>query len=185
MKELWKDISGYEGVYQISNLGRVKRLAYISEISPRGYKQYMHFSEKILKPYTDKSGYVYTHLSKAGKTNAYLLHRLVAETFIPNPDNLPVVNHKDENKSNNCVDNLEWCTQQYNASYGNGAISRRNTIRKLQGKEIEQYDLFGNLVDTLKTAHDKEPEFSTTKIIACCRGNRKTHKKYIWKYKEG
>lgn len=76
MKELWKDISGYEEVYQISNLGRVKRLAYISEISPRGYKQYMHFSEKILKPYADKSGYVYTHLSKAGKTNAYLLHRI-------------------------------------------------------------------------------------------------------------
>ena len=103
-KEIWKDIDGYEGLYQVSNLGRVKSLH--------------HNKEKILKGSYNSKGYYFVKLCKNGISKSIFVHRLVAQEFIPNPDNLPIVNHKDENPRNNNVDNLEWCTQKYNANYG-------------------------------------------------------------------
>lgn len=97
-QEIWKDIEGYEGLYQVSNLGRVKR-AY------------------ILKPYKDKKGYLAVQLSKHNKVKRLFVHRLVAMAFIPNPNNLPQVNHKDRNTSNNHMGNLEWCDARYNLEY--------------------------------------------------------------------
>ena len=109
MQEVWKDIKGYEGLYQISNTGKVK-----------GLKR-----NKVLKPILQRSGYYYVDLQRKRR----LVHRLVAEAFIDNPDNLPEVNHKDENKLNNSVENLEWCDSKYNANYG--------TRNKRRGKPIQ------------------------------------------------
>lgn len=117
MEEIWKPIEGYEGLYEVSSYGRVKRLG--------GYDRFNRKKvSKILKLSYNNSGYYIVHLWKNGFRKSKLLHRLVAETFIPNIDNLPQVNHKDENKSNNRVDNLEWCTAKYNSNYGT-SIERR------------------------------------------------------------
>lgn len=110
MEEIWKDIPNYEGLYQISNLGRVKSL-------PR--KGTNTKKERILKFAKSNKNYLIAILTKHNKRNAKSVHRLVAEAFIPNPNNFPQVNHKDENRHNNCVDNLEWCTNRYNCNYGN------------------------------------------------------------------
>ena len=102
MVEVWKDVVGYEGLYMVSNLGRVKSL--------RGNK------ERILKGYYHR-GYRRVDLYKNGVMKHWRIHRLVAQAFIDNPNNYPVVNHRDEDKSNNRVDNLEWCTHEYNVNY--------------------------------------------------------------------
>ena len=114
MEEEWRDIKGYEGKYQVSNLGRVKSLK-----NCKG-----NYREKILKLGKDKLGYLQVVLSKEGKGKLFRVHRLVAESFIENTNNYPEVNHKDENKSNNCVDNLEWCDRKYNCNYGTRNIRR-------------------------------------------------------------
>lgn len=119
MIEIWKDITGYEGLYQVSNLGRVKST------------QYFHgTNERILKPISTHNGYFRVHLRKDGKLKTFKIHRLVAEAFIPNPDNLPQINHKDEDKTNNRVDNLEWCSARYNCNYG----GRNELIRQYGGR---------------------------------------------------
>ena len=117
--EIWKDIKDYEGIYQISSLGNVKRLAYkIKNPAPRANGSMLNFEEHLLKPRIITHGYLSVALYKNGIRKDYKLHRLVAQHFIPNPENKPEVNHKDENKTNNCVDNLEWCTHLYNSNYG-------------------------------------------------------------------
>ena len=106
-KEHWKDICGYEGIYQISDLGNVKSLNFNHTNKPK--------LRALMKA---KDGYLFLRLHKNGKAKNYRVHRLVAEAFIPNPNNFPLVNHKDETVDNNCVQNLEWCTEKYNSNYG-------------------------------------------------------------------
>lgn len=106
MEEIWKDIKGYEGKYQVSNLGRIKVL------------NYKRSGQEHIMATKNNKGYCEIRLAKDGKRKDFIVHRLVAQAFIPNPNNLPQVNHIDENKTNNCVNNLEWCTQAYNNSYG-------------------------------------------------------------------
>lgn len=115
MEEFWKDIKGYEGFYQVSNLGRVKSLAKYQK--GNGGSIFWR-KETILKPANSGRGYLMVVLIKNKKRKSYILHRLVADAFIPNPYNLPQVNHKDENKTNNVVSNLEWCDNKYNSNYG-------------------------------------------------------------------
>lgn len=112
--ETWKDIKGYEGLYQVSTMGRVKSLKRTRKTNGKNAV----VRERILTPYTNPYGYVNYYLRREGEKKGYRINRLVAQTFIPNPNNLPYVNHKDENKLNNCVDNLEWCTALYNNNYG-------------------------------------------------------------------
>lgn len=125
MIEVWKDIKGFEGYYQVSNLGNVKSFS-------RG--------EHLLR-LSGGGKYIQVILCKAGKTYARLVHRLVAETFIPNPDNLPCINHKDENPKNNRADNLEWCSYQYNNVY-NGRLEKCKSkiSNTLKGRKRE-YEL--------------------------------------------
>ena len=117
--EIWKDIKGYEGLYQISNYGRVKSLEKDYTTKLRGKTIVIHKAENILKLLKINSGYLTILLHKNGISKRFFVHRIVAEAFILNPQNLPQVNHKDENKINNKVENLEWCDQYYNINYGN------------------------------------------------------------------
>lgn len=120
MDEVWKDISGYEGIYQVSNLGRVKSLdREISHLNRWGSMQSQKIRGRILTAKASHDNYMDVVLCKGGRSETKLVHRLVAIAFIPNPDNLPQVNHKDENPRNNAVTNLEWCTAEYNSNYGN------------------------------------------------------------------
>ena len=123
---------------------------------------------------------------------SHKIHRLVAKTFIPNPYNLPQVNHKDEDKTNNCVENLEWCTQSYNMNYNDGQKRRASSrdyeeISKkrseVQSKEVTQYDFDGRIVAIWRNAYVAEEHgYNRTMINQCCLGNKKSHKGYVWKY---
>lgn len=138
-------------------------------------------TNKELKPYIRKDGYVVATLSKGGKKYKCYLHRLVAETFIPNPDNLPQVNHKDEDKTNNCVSNLEWITSKDNCNYGT-----RNERQGLgHSKPIEQYDLEGNFIKEWDSAAQVERDlgFNHSNISKCCLGRYNIAYNYKWKFK--
>lgn len=128
MEEIWKDIKDYEGLYQVSNLGRVKSLNYL-----RTEK------EQILKTNKVCRGYYQVVLWKDKKPKRYSVHRLVAEAFLPNPFNYPIINHKDENPSNNCSQNLEWVTYKYNSAYSVGTSIK---CLDLETKEIIYYSSF-------------------------------------------
>ena len=129
MPEIWKPIREFEGLYEVSNLGQVRsvdRKCNIHHNSTRNAKG------KILKPDVSKFGYKRVALSKENNVRRYLVHRLVADAFIPNPNNYPIVNHKDEDPGNCSVSNLEWCDASYNNSY-NGGYSKRLGARKTRG----------------------------------------------------
>jgi hypothetical protein len=164
MIETWKDVKDYEYLYQISNLGNVKSLHY------SGGKK-----EKILKFSKDKDGYLQVNLTKNKKHKNYKVHRLVALNFIPNPDNLPQVNHKDENKQNNKVDNLEWCTNKYNNNYGTKNDWNKKSIIKfdLEDNIIEIYDSIQEAIKDLQIKNHAH-------ISECCHHKRKKAYGYKW-----
>ena len=167
MQEIWKDIEGYEGRYQVSNFGNVKSLYYING-----------GNEKILKPLKCTNGYLSIHLHKEGKRKCYLLHRLVAKAFIANPYNLQQVNHKDENITNNIADNLEWCSPKYNANFG----SRNKRVGEKLSKKIcciETNRIFNSI-----TQAAKELGLKKGNISAVCRGIQKTCGGFHWRYTE-
>lgn len=161
MKEIWKEIENYEELYWVSNIGRVKS------------------KRKILKP--TKGEYLKVGLSKNGIQTTKYIHRLVAETFISNPNNLKQINHKDENKYNNKVDNLEWCTQQYNMNYG----CRNEKVSKNQSKyKIIQMDKNNNIIKIWDNIWEltHNTNFKKDNISCCCRGKYKTAYGYKWEY---
>lgn len=174
MNEIWKDIEGYEGLYQVSNLGNIKSLR----------------SNKLMSVNDSGIGYMKTHLSKNGKQTYPYVHRLVAIAFLPNPNNLPEVNHKDENKSNNNVTNLEWCDKYYNANYGTLMKRSLETKKRNNSKGQEyaclQYDLKGNLIAEYKSESEAYRQTGVRHIADCCRGvrHRITAGGYIWRLKD-
>lgn len=169
MNETWKDIEGYEGLYQISTEGRVKSL------------NYNHTGkEKILKNKTGSRGYFNVNLSKDGKSKNINVHRIVATHFIPNPDNLPQVNHIDENKQNNCVENLEWCTAEYNNTYG----SRLEKSAKSKSIPIIQFTKDGEFVRKWESARIAEYTLGLNigSVCSCLKGKHKSTGGYKWHY---
>lgn len=136
MTEIWKPIIGYEGLYEISNLGRVKSLPKYHKTRFSGYIKKC----KILKPRIDSYGYLMVALCKDKKQKNFLIHRLVAKHFIANPNNYDSINHKDECKTNNNVNNLEWCTRYYNNNYGTRNKRMSETL-KMKGRRIN-YGIF-------------------------------------------
>lgn len=169
MIEVWADIKGYEGLYQVSNLGRVKSLP------RRGTYSTPH----ILTPSEDKSGYLLIGLVKNSIRKTKRIHRLVAEAFIDNPDKLAEINHIDENKHNNHVSNLEWCTHQYNINYG-------SRTEKTQ-KPVMQFNKAGVLLATYKGLNEIKKALkikNISNISDVCKGKRKSAYGYVWKFRE-
>jgi hypothetical protein len=116
VEEIWKSIEGFEGLYEVSNLGRIKTLG--KTVTYKDGRVYT-YPEKIINQIKARGGYYYVNLRRLDKSREFWsVHRIVADAFVPNPEHLPCVNHKDEDKVNNHADNLEWCTHQYNNSYG-------------------------------------------------------------------
>ena len=174
MEEIWKDIKEYEGLYQVSNLGNIKSLRKLRNGTN------VILKEKLLKPGRLKYGHLSVVLTKNRITKTFRVHRLVAEAFIPNPNNYPVINHKDENPSNNAITNLEWCTIKYNTNYGT-AIQRRTESKSIP---INQYDLQGTFIKRWKSAKEIEDtlNYAHGSICKCCRNKLKKFKGFIWRY---
>lgn len=167
--EIWKDVEGYEGLYKVSNLGNIKGI--------RG---------TILKP-IKRGDYVCVQLCKDGKIKKESIHRIVAIAFIPNPDCLPCVNHKNENKLDNRADNLEWCDVSYNALYGSCSERRVKTFmdNNCKRKAIAQLDDEGRIINTFTGLREAERQtgISNVSISRCCTGKGYKAGGYRWIFK--
>lgn len=182
MTEEWKWIAGYEGRYEVSNFGRIRSYA-------NGRWGNQSVSRKLrLKHYTN--GYPCIVLYKDGTSKTVSIHRLVAQAFIPNPDNLPEVNHKDGDKENNNVRNLEWMTCSQNSQHAiDTGLHRPSGIQKKAASEVcsipvYMYDTNGNLLRVFGsiTEASEVTKADKSEIVKCCKGKAKTAKGYVWKY---
>lgn len=184
MQEVWKDVKGYEGIYQVSNLGKVKSLErYQKDKSQRN----RHYKERILKLMKNKYGYLIVDLKKDGRRKASTVHRLVAVAFISNPENKPCINHIDGNKQNNSIQNLEWCTYHENLihAFATGLKTCKYGIEHHNHAEINQYDLQGNFIKLWYGFHEinRILGFNCANISACCSKRQHTAYGFIWRYK--
>lgn len=184
---IYKEIKGFENLYKISESGKIIRLP--KEVnSARSSTGKRLLKEKVLMPQTNKDGYYYTQLVNIkGERKHFFIHQLVAKTFLENPNNYPVINHKDENKINNHYTNLQWCTVKYNNLYNN----RQEKInKKLQNvstcKPVLQYDKNNNLINEFKSINEacRETGFNKSPISMCCNNKKERYNNFIWKFKE-
>lgn len=181
--EKWRDIADYKGLYQISSIGRVRSMDRIDALGRLRHAQ-------ILKHKHNNRGYYTYCLNADGRAKYFLAHRLVAQAFIPNPDELPEVNHKDEDKSNNCVSNLEWCSDKYNLNYG----TRKDRICKSVGyqnktnyfckpKPIIAIEIETGHVHELPSVHAvKRLGIDFRQASSVLRGKQKTAHGYTFEY---
>ena len=187
MTEVWKDIEGYEGLYQVSNFGRVKSLNYSRTGKP-----------KIMKGDFTTQGYYRVSLSKNGTRTNRNVHILVAQAFIPNPEDKPTVDHINRDKTDNRVENLRWATQLEQTLNRDPETNRRSAETKRKNgdyeklkemnKELKGKAVIGTSLDdghvityeTMRTA--KKDGFDHAGICACCKGKKRQYKGYVWKY---
>ena len=194
--EIWKDIPGYEGYYQISNLGRIRSLDRYANVCGNGKRL---VKGRIIKSVKCTNGYYEASLNRNGVRKVMLLHRVVANVFIPNPFNLPEVNHKDENKLNNLVfinpdgsidyekTNLEWCTTQYNLSYGTRNERFQKKANEPRMRSINQYDMDGNLINTFKSISEASRMTGTPARLICniCKKrNAHSTRSFVFRYSD-
>lgn len=178
MREIFKDIIGFEGLYAVSNLGNVKRHTTEAKSGTGNYYR----KEHLLKQRKSNKGYFIVDLFKNNKRHQLLVHRLVAQAFIDNPNNHPCVNHIDENIENNSVNNLEWCTQKYNMNYG----TCPERIGRANSKSVVQLDKEGNFVSKYISIScaERTTKISQGSIGDCLHGRRKTAGGYLWQYEK-
>lgn len=182
--ELWKNIPNYEGFYQVSNYGRFKANdRYVD--NPRGKSR--HLKSKIISLWKKKDGYYTILLYSHGSRQAFPAHRIVAAVFVPNTQNLPIINHKDENPSNNCFWNLEWCDHTYNMNYGTANIrkSQHLTNRKDISLRVFQFDFNGKFIQSYPSANEAQRQtgIKANHILDVCRNGRSTSAGgYIWSF---
>ncbi|RDU21928.1 NUMOD4 domain-containing protein [Anaerosacchariphilus polymeriproducens] len=174
--EIWKDIEGYKGSYQVSNIGRIKSL---KRVIMRSDGKEQTIKERILKPLVHTNGYLLVALYDNGKQKNMLIHRLVALTFIDNQENKQEVNHKDGNKTNNHINNLEWNTSSENKQHAYSVLNR-----KTNGKVISQFTKTGDYIKTYYSTYHAERETGTNQsdITKVCKGKAKTAGGCIWQY---
>lgn len=181
MEKIWKDIPGYEDSYQVSNLGRVRSK---DRVIKRNGAYDLPLKGKILGQYQYKCNSnlsrLRVNLCKNGKNRVFSVHRLVAIAFVPNPNNLPQVNHKDENPLNNCADNLEWCDNKYNHNYGTRNIRQAQKLYK----RVRSYDLHGNFLCEFESIKQAAAFYSLdpSGITKVCKGKNKYIGNYIFSY---
>lgn len=168
-EECWKDIEGYEGFYQVSNFGNIR-----SKYSGKW---------KLMKATKTNHSRMIVGLHKNGKVKLFLIHRLVAQSFIPNPNRLPEINHKDENPLNNCVENLEWCTPKYNVNYG---TRNKRASENLSRRKVCMFDESGELIEEFRNLvlAARYVNGDHAGIIMSCNGDIFLYKGYLWRYKE-
>ena len=162
MVESWADIKGYEGIYQVSDYGRIKNIV----------------SGKLRKLVEDKDGYYQVKLYKNGRSTTKKVHRLVASAFIKNDQNYPLINHKDEDKKNNCYKNLEWCDKQYNNTYGSRAKPKcaREVAQFMPGSD-KPIGIFKSIFSASRKCN-----LYASNISHCCLGDVKTAGGYYWRF---
>lgn len=186
--EEWRDIKDFEGVYQVSNYGRIKSCDRTVEKHYRnGVLVKCQIKEKVIRHFTNNKGYSVIRLYKNRKCYHKLIHRLVAEHFIPNPNEYLEVNHKDENKRNNRVDNLEWCNRRYNNNYGKQSKEGRRKSSNCRMKKVCQWDLNGKLIgifDGIRIAEEKTG-IDNRNICKSCKTDTRTAGGYKWTYHKG
>lgn len=189
MKEIWKDIKGYEGKYMVSNQGRVMSLGRNVKFGTH----FRHVEPKILKPRQYPIGYLYVMFFPNNKAKIKKIHRLVAEAFIPNPENKPCINHKNGLKTDNRVENLEWCSYSENTQHSMYVLGHDHVFRINKGKlgkdnhfskiilQIED----GNIIAEFYGAAEAEREtgIDSSGIIKCCKNKQQHAGGYQWKYR--
>ena len=179
--ETWKPVSGFVGKYEVSNKGKVKRLEYVRCVNGKPTKT---VPEHLLTQHIINTGYVAVHLiDENGKRHNKTVHRLVATEFIPNPDNLPIVNHMDEDKTNNCVSNLEWCTQSHNMTWNgvNHTISLKEKGRPSKNRK-SVVDLNSGVVYNSMAACCKLTHINWYYVKNMCEGSMYSYKGYRLRY---
>lgn len=181
INEQWKPVEGYEGLYEISNLGRVKSL------------NYNHTGkERILKPIKNIWGYLQVNLCRNGKVKRFFVHRLVASAFLPNPEGFEQVNHIDENKTNNVVSNIEWCSRWYNMHYGTmqerAAASKINHPARSKAVEASKYSDFREIELRFPSTHEAGRNgYGQNRVSECCNGHyhyegNNKYKNLYWRF---
>ena len=189
MEEKWKPVVGYEGLYEVSSLGRIRSLSR----SIQGNKGEYVIPSRILKGHYCY-GYRYVELRKGGKPKLYRVHRLVAEAFLPNPNKYPIINHKNEIKDDNRVDNLEWCTYKYNSNYGNikSKLKQSSHCRPIiqltkEGIFVAKYESIVDASKVTKIEHTNIIQCAKGRPLKCCDGKLRIRRYaggFIWRYEE-
>jgi len=179
VKEIWKDVVGYEGIYQISNYGSVKSIDRQCELSDG---RILNLKGKLLKPSFDRKGYIRFRLSKNDKLKSFRAHRLTAKAFIPNHRNSPQVNHKNGVKHDNFVDNLEWATNMENSQHSWDQLGRKGSPQDHQKKPVYQVSIDGFFIAEYESANEAFRSTGVHRITAVARGERKTAGGYKWYY---
>lgn len=187
--EIWRPVKDYEGLYEVSNYGRVRSLERDVYVKWYGGKS-KHIKGGLLKLTENTQGYYVCGLAKYGKNTQYKVHQIVAKAFIPNPLNLKDINHRDENPLNNCVENLEWCTKAYNNAYGKRGKRAGKTNQKpilqysLEGILLNRFESLGEAANYLKNNFNINSKSVMGCISSCANGYKYAHSAYgfIWKY---
>ena len=176
--EIWKDVAGYEGHYQVSNLGRVRGL---DRFVPRKTGTVQKVHGRVLKPQKDKDGYLQVGLCKVNKKEKAKVHRIVAKAFVPNLNDLPEINHINEVKDDNRVNNLEWCTRKENINHG----TRSEQASKTMGKPVVGTCLKTGEETFFRSMREASKfGFHPSAIKKVCIGEQEAHKGYSWEYVE-
>lgn len=182
MNETWRPVVGYEDLYEVSNKGQVRSKENRKVVQREGQQSFARkYGGKVLHNNVNMWGYLQVSLSKDGVRKTHTVHRLVMEAFVPNPNKLPCINHIDENKQNNDLRNLEWCTYQYNCNYG---TARERCISKQTKPVLQICD--GVVVKRWESTNEAGRNgYTQSSVSQCCRGLRKSHKGYEWRFENG